>query len=152
MKTPTLRKALKDDAQHVAEVYIRARRAAIPFIPPYVHADDEVREWVSSIVIPSQDTWVAVTEDDEIVAMMSLENGWIDQLYVDPAWNRQSIGSSMIQLAKDRYPNGLQLWTFESNMGARRFYERHGFLEVERTDGSDNQEHAPDIRYRWTAL
>jgi GNAT superfamily N-acetyltransferase len=152
MKTPTLRKALNDDALKVAEVYIRTRRAAIPFIPPYVHTDDDVRDWISSIVIPIQDTWVAETEDREIVAMMSLENGWIDQLYVAPEWNGQGIGSSMIQLAKERYPNGLQLWTFESNIGARRFYERHGFLEAERTGGRDNEEHAPDIRYLWTPL
>jgi GNAT superfamily N-acetyltransferase len=151
MSTPTLRKALNDDALKVAEVYIRTRRAAIPFIPPYVHTDDDVREWISSIVIPIQDTWVAETEDREIVAMMSLKNGWIDQLYVNPEWNGQGIGTSMIKLAKERYPNGLQLWTFESNIGARRFYERHGFLEVERTDGSDNEEQAPDVRYLWTA-
>lgn len=149
--SPILRKALNDDAQKVAEVYIRTRRASIPFIPPYVHTDDEVREWISSIVIPMQDTWVAETEEREIVAMMSLENGWIDQLYVDPAWNGQGIGSSMIQLAKERYPNGIQLWTFESNIDARRFYEHHDFLEVERTNGSDNEEHAPDIRYLWSA-
>ena len=146
---PTLRKALANDAQKVAEVYIRARRAAVPSIPAHVHTDDEVREWITSLVIPVQDTWVAETEEREIVAMMSLDNGWIDQLYVDPVWNGQGIGSSMIQLAKERYPNGLQLWTFESNVGARRFYERHGFIEVERTDGQDNEEHSPDICYRW---
>lgn len=151
MKTLKLRKAINDNALNVAEVYIRARRAAIPFIPPCVHTDNDVREWISSIVIPVQDTWVAETEAREIAAMMSVENGWISQLYVDPEWNGLGIGSAMIQLAKDRNPNGLQLWTFESNIGARRFYERHGFIEVERTDGSSNEEHAPDIRYVWTA-
>lgn len=146
-----LRKALNDDAQEVFEVYIQSRRAAIPFIPPCVHTDDEVREWISSIVIPMQNTWVAETEGGEIVAMMSLEDGWINQLYVDAGSIGQGIGSSLIQLAKERYPNGLQLWTFKSNIGARRFYERHGFLEAERTDGRNNEEGAPDIRYLWAA-
>lgn len=151
MSALTLRKALNDDAQKVAEVYIRTRRAATPYIPQYVHTDDEVREWISSMVIPMQDTWVAETEDRKIVAMMALDNGWVDQLYVKPEWNGLGIGSSMIEVGKDRYPNGLQLWTFESNIGARRFYERHGFVEVERTDGRTNEEQAPDIRYLWTA-
>ena len=42
----------------------------------------------------------------------------------------------------------VQLWTFQSNAGARRFYERHGFVAVQTTDG-DNEEQAPDIRYLW---
>ena len=44
---------------------------------------------------------------------------------------------------------GLSLWTFQVNGAARRFYERHGFTEVERTDGSHNDEHEPDVRYVW---
>jgi hypothetical protein len=39
------------------------------------------------------------------------------------------------------------VWTFASNLGAQRYYERHGFVAVERTDGRDNEERAPDIRY-----
>ena len=47
-------------------------------------------------------------------------------------------------------PAGLRLWTFESNLGAQRFYERHGFRPIERTAG-DNEEGAPDILYVWGA-
>jgi len=32
---------------------------------------------------------------------------------------------------------------------ARSFYERHGFVAVERTDGATNQEREPDVRYEW---
>jgi hypothetical protein len=46
-------------------------------------------------------------------------------------------------------PEGLRLWTFASNAGAQRFYERHGFVETRRTDGRDNEERAPDILYVW---
>jgi hypothetical protein len=35
------------------------------------------------------------------------------------------------------------------SQGAQRFYLRHGFVEVERTDGAGNEEHAPDIQYGW---
>jgi 8-oxo-dGTP pyrophosphatase MutT (NUDIX family) len=34
----------------------------------------------------------------------------------------------------------------------QRFYERHGFIEIERTDGSGNEEQAPDVRYRWSGV
>jgi len=43
----------------------------------------------------------------------------------------------------------LRLWTFASNAGAQRFYERHGFVETRRTDGRDNEEGAPDVLYIW---
>ena len=42
----------------------------------------------------------------------------------------------------------LKLWTFEANVGARRFYESHGFVATRRTAG-DNEEGAPDVCYEW---
>jgi hypothetical protein len=30
-----------------------------------------------------------------------------------------------------------------------RFYQRHGFVPVERTDGAGNEEREPDVRYQW---
>jgi hypothetical protein len=46
-------------------------------------------------------------------------------------------------------PDGFGLWVFTSNTPARAFYAGHGFVETERTDGSDNEEHAPDVRMEW---
>jgi hypothetical protein len=40
------------------------------------------------------------------------------------------------------------LWTFQSNVGARRFYELRGFVATATTMG-DNEEQAPDICYEW---
>ena len=44
----------------------------------------------------------------------------------------------------------LDLWVFQRNEQARRFYEHQGFKLVELTDGSANAERMPDVRYRWT--
>ena len=41
----------------------------------------------------------------------------------------------------------VNLWTFQRNTGARRFYERNGFIAVELTDGASNEEREPDVRY-----
>ncbi len=43
----------------------------------------------------------------------------------------------------------LQLWTFQKNTSARRFYEARGFVVIEETDGSTNEEREPDVLYRW---
>jgi GNAT superfamily N-acetyltransferase len=81
--------------------------------------------------------------------MLVLDGDWIDQLYVDPDLTRAGIGAKLIGVAKRERPGGLRLWTFVSNRDAQRFYERHGFHEVERTDGTNNEEGAPDIQYQW---
>ena len=39
--------------------------------------------------------------------------------------------------------------SFASNLPVQQFYVKHGFTEVERTDGAGNEERAPDIRYVW---
>jgi GNAT superfamily N-acetyltransferase len=75
--------------------------------------------------------------------------GWVDQLYVEPALTGRGIGAALLAVAKRERPGGLRLRTFASNTGAQRFYERHGFAEVLRTDGRDNEERAPDVLYAW---
>jgi putative acetyltransferase len=43
----------------------------------------------------------------------------------------------------------LELWCFQANEHARRFYETRGFHAIRFTDGAQNEEQMPDIRYRW---
>ncbi len=85
-----------------------------------------------------------------VVGIMVLDAEYLEQLYLDPAWQGQGIGGRLVHLAKQRRPAGLALWTFQVNESARRFYERHGFIAAESTDGHRNEEHEPDIRYVWS--
>ena len=143
-----MRRAGVPDVDAVVEVWLRSRRASVPHIPAPVHTDEEVAEWFRAVVLPAGETWV-IDRDDTVVAMLVLEPGWIDQLYVDPAATGIGLGSRLVDLAKAADPDGLDLWTFQANTGARRFYERHGFLAVA-TTGGDNEEGAPDVQYHWS--
>ena len=80
---------------------------------------------------------------------MSLGDAFIEQLYLAPGWTGRGIGGRLVELAKERRPAGLDLFTFQVNDGARRFYERHGFAAVWFGDGSENEERQPDVRYAW---
>jgi len=146
-----IRCAASRDAEAVAQLYLRARRsgAAAGTIPPLVHGEAEVTNWVKHVVLPRLECWLAERASGAIVGMLVLEGDWIDQLYVDPDLTRAGIGTQLIGVAKRERPEGLQLWTFVSNQDAQRFYQHHGFDEVERTDGGRNEEGAPDVRYRW---
>ncbi|MCU1491664.1 MAG: hypothetical protein JWM85_3069 [Acidimicrobiaceae bacterium] len=143
-----IRRAVPADADAISALWLWSRQSSEPAIPPPVHSAEEVREWFASIVLRERPTWVAENEG-EIVALLVLEDGRIDQLYVAPSRTGQGLGSRLVDLAKEQHPAGLDLWTFESNLGARRFYERHGFVAISRTQ-DDNEERAPDIRYHWS--
>lgn len=78
-----IRRAMTHEAGALADVWLRSRAAAVPSIPPPVHTDNEVREWFAAIVLPTLDVWV-IDHEDRLVALMVLDDGWIDQLYVDP--------------------------------------------------------------------
>lgn len=148
--TMELRRAEPTDADDVADVWLRSRRAAIPSIPAPVHDDDAVRGWFRDVVLAHRDVWVAVDTERSVLGVLVMADGWIDQLYVDPGSWGQGLGSALIDLAKQQSPEGLELWTFQRNAGARRLYERHEFVATEMTDGSGNEERTPDVRLRWT--
>ena len=148
-----IRRAIRTDASALADLYLRARRAAEPAIPAMVHTDAETHEWMlgqiaESIGSMTLEIWVAA-EGDRLLGLMVLDRGWLEQLYIDPGETGGGIGTELLAHAKARRVGGLRLWTFQSNIGAQRFYERHGFEEVDRTDGSGNEEGAPDICYAW---
>ncbi len=142
-----VRLARRDEGARIAQVWLRSRAASVPAIPPPVHSDQEVRAWFEEVVLPSREVWVAET-GGTIIALLVLDGDLVDQLYVDPIWTGRGVGSRLLGVAKERRPAGLNLWTFQANVGARRFYERHGFVATETTDG-DNEEGAPDVRYEW---
>jgi GNAT superfamily N-acetyltransferase len=142
-----VRSAGEADAEAVAAVWLGSRKASVPSIPEPVHSDEDVRSWVADVLVPAGQTWV-LDGRPGVVAMMTLVDGWIEQLYVDPEWCGLGAGSTLVQHAKSLSSGGLDLWTFQSNTRARHFYERHGFVPVGETSG-ENEESAPDTHYRW---
>jgi GNAT superfamily N-acetyltransferase len=145
-----LRGAVSSDAANGSVVVLRCGVGAGAAIPAPVHSEDEIYRWMQSVLIPHCEVWIAEAPDAAMLALLVLDEDWIDQLYVRAEAAGSGIGSRLIELAKTRRPDGLQLRTFASNPGAQRFYERHGFVAVERSTGEANEEKQPDIRYVWT--
>ncbi|RKT83112.1 Ribosomal protein S18 acetylase RimI [Saccharopolyspora antimicrobica] len=142
-----LRPAAGSDASGMAEVWLRSFTAALPTVRR-AHTDDEVRSWFAHVVVPHSECWVA-EESGELLGLLVLDGPELDQLYLDPPHRGRGLGDQLVDLAKRRRPDGLELWTFQVNEPARRFYERHGFTAVEHTDGHRNEEREPDVRYVW---
>jgi GNAT superfamily N-acetyltransferase len=144
-----LRRATDADADVVAEVYLTSFKQALPTVK-HGHDDESIRGHIRDVIGSGRECWVAV-DGAAIVGLMFLKTGWVDQLYVAPDRLGEGIGRRLLDLAKEGSGGELQLWTFQVNARARRFYERNGFEAVELTDGSTNEEHEPDVRYSWHA-
>jgi 8-oxo-dGTP pyrophosphatase MutT (NUDIX family)/GNAT superfamily N-acetyltransferase len=148
---PELRAATTDDAPGIAECYLASFNAALPgVVRP--HTDHEVRDWIGTVMIPQQQVTVAVHRLGMIVGFCASRPGRLEQLYIDPAWQSRGIGTVLLHEVKQKQPDGFSLWTFQQNENARRFYEQQGFVAVEFTNGSQNEERTPDVRYQWQPI
>ncbi|MFJ4470442.1 GNAT family N-acetyltransferase [Streptomyces sp. NPDC089424] len=147
MSRVAFRRAVAADAGAAADVWLRSFAAALPTVVR-PRSDDEVRSHFRHVVVPLRETWVAETAEG-LIGVMVLDGDQLSQLYLDPDWRGRGVGDRFLELARQRRPHGLTLWTFQVNTPAHRFYERHGFVAVERTDGSGNEESEPDVRYVW---
>lgn len=145
-----LRPARSQNSDAVADLLWRVRQQSLDCIPAPVHSLEDMRRWMRTVAFVEYDVWLA--EATEVLAgFMALRYpDWLEHLYIDSAFTGQGLGSRFVDLAKQELSGGVQLWTFQSNIVARRFYERHGFVPVQWTDG-DNEEQAPDVRYVFTA-
>jgi ribosomal protein S18 acetylase RimI-like enzyme len=143
----TIRRATPADAPEAAEVFL-ASRATMSYLP-HLHTDEETRAFIRGVVT-GKESWVA-ERDGKIVGFAVVDGGWLEHLYVHPARFNTGTGGRLFAHAAHEHPQGFQLWVFQQNVGARRFYERHGCALVRLTDGADNEEKLPDALYVWPA-
>ncbi len=143
----TVRRARSSDALRIADVFLAARRGALPYLRE-VHSDDETRGWIAATVFETCDLWVGLW-DGAVAGFLALDDQTLEHLYVLPDYQSAGVGSALLSKAKDLSRGTLTLWTFQRNAGARRFYENRHFRAVEFTDGSGNEEAEPDVRYEW---
>ena len=142
----TLRRAVADDADAVARVFSPSRRL-LTFLPE-LHTIEEDHWFITNRILVSCEVTV-VECGGEIVSFIAREHEEIRLLHTHPDFVGRGAGARLIEAAKGSGTSALELWCFQANRGARRFYEAHGFHPIGFTDGSRNEEQTPDVRYRW---
>ena len=138
-----LRPATGSDAASIARL-MRVALGSFDWMP-VVHTPAEDLVFIRDIVLPQQQVTVAEAGEN-IVGFIAVSGDWVEQLYLDPAWTGQGIGSRLLVQATDAL-RIVKLHCFQANTGARRFYERHGFRAEAFGDGTTNEEGLPDILY-----
>lgn len=121
-------------------------RVSLAFLPELHTAEEDLRFFARRF-LPACEVWVA-DDDGMILGYVGFDADWVHHLYVHPDAQGQRIGPQLLALAlADGRPR--RLWTFQQNDRARRFYEKRGFVLVQLTDGSGNEEKTPDALYEW---
>lgn len=139
-----IRRASPDDADAVTQVFWPSFQS-LNFLPK-LHSAEDSHHFVSNILLKTCEVWLA-EQNGQAVAMMALRDNWIEQLYVGLGEQNRGTGSALLAHAKQKIVGHIHLHTFQRNFGARRFYERHGFVPTGFSDGKHNEENEPDIRY-----
>ncbi len=86
----------------------------------------------------------------EVLGYLSLApEGHVGAIYLRKAARGRGVGRRLIEAAKARHPEGLELEVFEVNADARRFYAREGFAEMAGRRRIDTDEGLPVLRLRW---
>lgn len=138
-----IRPANDRDIAPVAGLFRGVRRACLPYLPD-LHTPEEDLEFFRDRVFGACEIWVA----GATVGFIAFRAGWVDHLYVRQDRQRNGIGRVLLEQAMRTY-SPLRLWTFQKNLRAIKFYSAHGFREIERTDGSRNEEREPDMLFEW---
>jgi ribosomal protein S18 acetylase RimI-like enzyme len=142
-----IRRARSADAKAIADLFVDSRREAMPWLPVLHSREDIIAYFMDHVLLNEE---VLVAEENQLVqGFIALQGDHIDHLYIAPAYQRRGIGDKFLATAKELCPDSLTLWTFQSNTRARRFYEARGFVALEFTDGSRNEEGEPDVLYLW---
>jgi putative acetyltransferase len=142
-----LRRALLDDMPALARLNYHTIRTSLPFVPE-VHPPHEVEGYFAGPFFAKAEFWMAEDAAGEAMGYIAFRPDFVEHLFIRPSSQGQGVGLALLEKAKQD-ASELSLWTFQQNLRARRFYEKHGFVVVVETDGQDNEEKLPDVLYRW---
>jgi ribosomal protein S18 acetylase RimI-like enzyme len=112
------------------------------------HPLSEQREYFLAKVLPQHRVTLAVRES-RLVGFVAASEVSVSQLHVQVGLHRQGIGSALLALSKARSTGNLWLYAFTQNVRACQFYEKHGFVAVER--GFEPEWQLEDVKYSWSA-
>jgi len=141
-----IRRARSEDAEAIARIFRESRAEAMPWLPVLHDPDDELQHFRGRV----ETNEVFVLEREGEVAGFAILNGdELDGFYVAPEHQRAGVGAALFRHVQELRPERFGFWVFRDNLRARRFYESHGAWSLYETDGAENEERTPDVRYEW---
>ncbi|CAI3934214.1 GNAT family N-acetyltransferase [Commensalibacter communis] len=124
------------DLDQVMKIWLEQNLLAHSFIDPsfFQKNTDLVR-----MILPSSEIYVQ--DICGVKGFIGLTNLYISGLFIDSEYQRQGLGSSLIEKAK-QVRSKLFLNVYTENEAAVQFYEKHGFIRLE--DRINEETHHPE--------
>ena len=82
--------------------------------------------------LPKVPLWLAVDADNYPMAFMFIDNGHMEALFIDPAYQGKGIGAMLVRHGLSRHPD-MTTDVNEQNQQALGFYEKMGFVRTGRS-------------------
>jgi putative acetyltransferase len=130
MENKYIRKATEKDVSRVAEILIFNYR--LNFYPIFKSDDyyfnelqviDEAKRFYTD---KQRFNNTYVYDDGAVKGFITVMNGEVDRLFVEPILQGNGIGAQLLEYAIDNC-GAESLWALEKNVRAIEFYSRHGF-------------------------
>jgi ribosomal protein S18 acetylase RimI-like enzyme len=115
---------------------------------PRVHSYEDVVKHYQTEVATRRQTIVAVDASRVRGFVTITPDKFITAIYIERASRGLGIGGLLLERAKRELSPEANLYVFQNNLRAQNFYAKHGFVEINRTTG-DNEENLPDILMEW---
>ena len=116
------------DLESIIEVLLRGwESSGVPYSSP--HDAGTLRSKIPRGIERGLAIYVAVF-NALVVGFIFLNGEKLDQLYVDPNYQRRGVGRKLIEFVKGIRPSGFWLTAIAASHDARRFYEREGLRPI----------------------
>jgi ribosomal protein S18 acetylase RimI-like enzyme len=148
MPPPTIRPARPEEYDEIVRVWMNS------FCSTGLEAPSNflLAKLRARVPLEVENGWSLFVADDAgaVAAMLALHlpKRYLDQLFVAPEYQRQSLGRNLLAFTREHLPDEIELRCIRENEKAWRWYEREGFVfekqEVEPMTGFVMK------YYRWT--
>ncbi|MDF5728831.1 MAG: GNAT family N-acetyltransferase [Rhizonema sp. PD38] len=136
-----------NDLENTVQLWYRTWHHTFPHLQhpqPYMAWKERFRDRLAK----RGNVWLAELENQIVGFVVVIkEEQELNQLFVDPVYQKLGIASDLLNKAKEISPQGLTLQTLQQNTQARRFYEKHGFIAGKLATNEINGQ--PNIEYYW---
>ncbi|BAZ37046.1 GCN5-related N-acetyltransferase [Calothrix sp. NIES-4101] len=148
MKVITIRSYKPSDLESVVQLWYKTWHQTFPHLQ-HPQAYSVWKERFSHEFVRDGEIFLAEVEK-QIVGFIVLikDKQVLSQLFIDEKYQRQGIGTKLLNRAKALSPQGLKLDALRENIKARAFYERHGFKIAGFSINEFNGQ--PNVEYYWT--
>jgi len=141
-----VRPATIDDARAIADIHVRAWRAAYRGVVPDAYLDGlevdaRAVKWRANLERATSSTWIA-SDADMVLGWMSFASSRDDDasattgelwaIYIDPDHWRRGVGQALWEVGATQLRaagfRDCTLWVLRDNPAAQAFYAAHGFV------------------------